>query len=302
MRWSSFFVLALCLPAIAAGPAGAGSVRGTVRDASTLAAIAGATVTVHVVKPDSIEIQAVSDVSGAYLVPDIPPGNEVYWLVCQKSGYALYYARLPDPGSSEVVFDILLGPEQPPDPGGDPDSSDVSGRILESGSLSPVPNATLTLRSGGTEYVAHTDGDGRYALSVGVGVYTVTVEAGGYESVTNSGIEAGAGGCTYDAVLEAAVVSVPAMGDGSGPIVLHGARPNPFFRTTAIRFSLSEPGHVELRVYDLLGREVRSLAAGWMDAGDHSIPFVADGLAPGRFFCRLKVGERVAAGAMTSLR
>jgi hypothetical protein len=295
-------VFALCLFAVAAGPALAGSVRGTVRDASTLAAIEGAAVTVHVVNPDSIEISALSDASGAYLLTGVPGGNDIYWLICQKSGYATYYARLQDPGSSEVVFDILLAPPEPPPPPGDPDSSSVSGRILEWGSLEPVPNATLTLSAGGSQYVAHTDGEGRYALLVGVGVYTVTVEAGGYDPVTNSGIEAGAGGCTYDAVLKTSIVGVPVVTDGSGRVVLRGASPNPFLRATTIRFSLLEPGNVELKVYDALGREVRSLAAVWMDRGAHSIPFVADGLPPGTYFCRLEAGEGVAATPMTSLR
>ena len=49
---------------------------------------------------------------------------------------------------------------------------------------------------------------------------------------------------------------------------LHQNVPNPFNPTTTIRFDLAREGHVELRIYDVAGRRVKtlmdgSLAAGW---------------------------------------
>lgn len=47
--------------------------------------------------------------------------------------------------------------------------------------------------------------------------------------------------------------------------------PNPFTRTTTIRYSLPERAHVQVDVFDLLGRRVATLASGTMDAGHHEL-------------------------------
>lgn len=52
---------------------------------------------------------------------------------------------------------------------------------------------------------------------------------------------------------------------------LHTAFPNPFNPITHIRYDLPEAGLVDLRVYDLAGREVRTLAKGFEQAGEKSV-------------------------------
>ncbi|MEX1139357.1 MAG: right-handed parallel beta-helix repeat-containing protein [Bacteroidota bacterium] len=47
--------------------------------------------------------------------------------------------------------------------------------------------------------------------------------------------------------------------------------PNPFNPETTIRFQLPMPSSVTIAVYDMLGREVRSLVSGQQDAGYHSV-------------------------------
>ena len=39
--------------------------------------------------------------------------------------------------------------------------------------------------------------------------------------------------------------------------------PNPAFGSTTVAFELGEPAHVELAVFDVLGRNVRSLVGGY---------------------------------------
>jgi tetratricopeptide (TPR) repeat protein len=53
--------------------------------------------------------------------------------------------------------------------------------------------------------------------------------------------------------------------------VLYPAYPNPFNATTTIRFDLPEPAEVNLKVYDILGREVWSCNKKDYSAGIHSI-------------------------------
>ncbi len=69
--------------------------------------------------------------------------------------------------------------------------------------------------------------------------------------------------------------------------------PNPFQRSTCVRFELPAPAHVALRVYDLLGREVRSVVNGTLTAGPHEVTLDASGLARGAYFYRLQAGGRL---------
>ncbi|MCH8328627.1 MAG: leucine-rich repeat domain-containing protein, partial [Candidatus Marinimicrobia bacterium] len=52
---------------------------------------------------------------------------------------------------------------------------------------------------------------------------------------------------------------------------LHQNYPNPFNPRSSIRFDLPEATHLELVVYDMMGREVVRLAGGKMPAGSHKV-------------------------------
>jgi hypothetical protein len=69
--------------------------------------------------------------------------------------------------------------------------------------------------------------------------------------------------------------------------------PNPFSvsGTTAIRFVLPQREHVTLRVFDVLGREVKTLEARELEAGAHAVWFDAEGLSGGIYFYRLQSGK-----------
>jgi hypothetical protein len=69
--------------------------------------------------------------------------------------------------------------------------------------------------------------------------------------------------------------------------------PNPFNPTTRIVYSLASPGFVTLKVYDILGREVRTLVHEFQKSDWYSIRFDARGLASGVYFYRLQVGNNV---------
>jgi len=64
--------------------------------------------------------------------------------------------------------------------------------------------------------------------------------------------------------------------------------PNPFNPSTRIRFSLPLSERASLTVYDVMGREVASLADGVVAAGDHMVVFDAGALASGVYFYRLR--------------
>ncbi len=97
--------------------------------------------------------------------------------------------------------------------------------------------------------------------------------------------------------------------DGESHIfALRPASPNPFAESTAIAYSVpTGGGHVEITVYDVSGRVVRTLTSAWMDAGDGVA--VWDGrddagrpVATGVYFARLDIDGLTAMGKLMVLK
>jgi hypothetical protein len=66
--------------------------------------------------------------------------------------------------------------------------------------------------------------------------------------------------------------------------------PNPFNPTTTIRYSLKETGKVSVRVYDVMGREVKVLVDRVQGAGEYSVVMDATGLSSGVYVYQLRAG------------
>ncbi len=86
--------------------------------------------------------------------------------------------------------------------------------------------------------------------------------------------------------LSFSIVNSPA-GSAPPPGVLTNY-PNPFNPTTTIRFALAEAQEIRLRVFDAVGREVRVLMDGTVEAGVYDIEFQAGSLASGLYLYRLE--------------
>ncbi len=66
------------------------------------------------------------------------------------------------------------------------------------------------------------------------------------------------------------------------------AYPNPFNPTTALEVSLPQNTQLALRVFDIMGREVETIASGSYQAGVHHFNWNAAGYATGVYFARLE--------------
>lgn len=101
------------------------------------------------------------------------------------------------------------------------------------------------------------------------------------------------------------------LADGTGgrpfAFALHQNQPNPFHGTTLIRFDLPAASDVEIEIYDLLGRRVRTIARGRFAPGFHSASWDqrddrGNTLNAGVFLYRLKAGAFSAHRKMILLR
>jgi len=68
--------------------------------------------------------------------------------------------------------------------------------------------------------------------------------------------------------------------------------PNPFNPATVIKYSVSEPQLVTLRVYDLLGRQISVLANEMKQPGNYTVSFDASRLPTGIYFYHLTAGKQ----------
>ncbi|PSQ76321.1 MAG: hypothetical protein BRD35_06485, partial [Bacteroidetes bacterium QH_7_62_13] len=74
-------------------------------------------------------------------------------------------------------------------------------------------------------------------------------------------------------------------------VTLHAPRPNPVSSSSRIAFDLPEQMDVTLTVYDLMGRQVATLARGTESAGTHRARLGGASLPSGTYVVRLRAGE-----------
>lgn len=87
-------------------------------------------------------------------------------------------------------------------------------------------------------------------------------------------------------------------GDVPASFALRQNYPNPFNPSTEIKFDLAQRGHVSLKIYDAMGREVRTLVDRTMNAGAHAFTFDASGLTSGIYFYTLRTNNFTATRKM----
>jgi murein DD-endopeptidase MepM/ murein hydrolase activator NlpD len=113
------------------------------------------------------------------------------------------------------------------------------------------------------------------------GTYTITALGGAYRRV----VTVGAG----EVVNADPPVSVDERLYTDRVFVLHQNYPNPFNPTTGISFVLSTESNVNLRIFDLLGREVVNLTDERKASGAHTVYFTARDLSSGVYIYSLTV-------------
>ena len=88
---------------------------------------------------------------------------------------------------------------------------------------------------------------------------------------------------------------------------LHNAYPNPFNPVTTLRYDLPEDGFVNITIYDMMGRQVRTLVNQTQDAGYRSVIWNATNdfgkpVSAGVYLYQIRAGEFVQTKKMVLLK
>jgi hypothetical protein len=112
--------------------------------------------------------------------------------------------------------------------------------------------------------------------------------------------------------IQRGFLSIGSVGiDDKGPVPkifnLTQNYPNPFNAATTIEFSLPSESNVELVIYDILGRNVRTLVSGWLEGGTHTVTWesadnAGEGRPSGVYFYALRAGDQVMIKKMSLIK
>ena len=102
--------------------------------------------------------------------------------------------------------------------------------------------------------------------------------------------------------LQNVLVSVESDKQSPTKFTLYNNYPNPFNPTTTIKYEIPKTVNVTLKVFDILGREVKTLVNQEQKPGLYEIPFGSDGLASGIYFYRLQADNFIQTKKMILLK
>jgi protocatechuate 3,4-dioxygenase beta subunit len=275
-----------------------------------------------------------SSKDGMYELRGLPEGE--YYVQSFTSGYMPeYYNDVFDPSKATLVkvegdvpaegIDFSLPPmlfycfaEDGMKNAGAAGAS-INGKVTDANGK-PLSDAVVYLLNGAGQPMAssNTNPDGSYAIhGVTSGNYYVQASKLGFATVFNGNagkicdtkpVFVGNGTLEIDLAL-------PEGGSGVRPnpnrlpksATLYPNYPNPFNPTTTIRFSLPDAGRVRIVVFDLFGREIRTLWNGPAAAGMSQVTWDAkdasgERVASGMYFYRLESHKEVRTGKMLYLK
>jgi len=73
--------------------------------------------------------------------------------------------------------------------------------------------------------------------------------------------------------------------------ILEQNYPNPFNIQTMISYSVPKRSHIQLKIYNVIGKEIKEIENGIKDEGNYSFVFDASGLSSGIYFYKLQAND-----------
>jgi hypothetical protein len=229
--------------------------------------------------------------TGEYIVFAIPEENYIpsYYSVDSSNSINWHYAdiiALSD-NANLVNIDFILS-EKPEKP--NYGFAEIDGTVQD-GNDNPLSNAYVYAYDQNNNFInyAMTDQEGKYKIfGLAPGSYTINCEMTGIGEESSKNVYA-----DFDepSVADFTLNTDIAVGIEKEPMEntfrLNQNYPNPFNPSTIISFAVAEPGMVKLTVYDVLGKEVKSLIRKNLAAGSYNVILDASNLSAGVYIYEL---------------
>ncbi len=108
---------------------------------------------------------------------------------------------------------------------------------------------------------------------------------------------------TMEAILQGSIFSgVEQVAGVPNGFELSQNYPNPFNPSTTISFSVAQPSAVSIRVFDLTGKHVATVANETLGAGNYTVEWNAENLPSGTYIYKLSAGEYSESRVLTLLK
>jgi hypothetical protein len=261
---------------------GFGVISGTITDSATGYAVFPAGVFAWGASGQGF---ARDDSSGGYGLEHLPAGT--YVVRAFARGY--YPATYPETltvavGETLLNIDFALSPLQPLNAG-------FAGFVFNGLSQTEVPSVHLTAIGVDGSYEVAANSRGDYVFdNLTAGDYVLQLEADGYGSEfcfnPVSVQQAQLSVLTSPAVYPLNGIAEAPKSHASARVSL-AVRPNPISSQASVSYSLPCAGSVSLKLYDVTGKLVMTLARGNLTAGSYSTRIDANGLAKGVYLLKL---------------
>lgn len=161
-------------------------------------------------------------------------------------------------------------------------ASDSYLLIAHADSITEKPDWLASFEETGRRLII-SDGEADHSMSV----FRRVLAAGDSIALGRNSFDGTASAPMYLAMLGSATAVSAPIAVAPGDVELRQNFPNPFQNSTTISFTLPRPDEVSLKVFDVMGRELATIAHGLYQSGDHRIHWSADGLAGGFYLIRL---------------
>ncbi len=167
----------------------------------------------------------------------------------------------------------------------------VTGMVRDSVTLAPLKAMVFTNSHDIDSAEVYSDSTfGKYYRLILQGTYSITYSSPGHYSKTiNNIFVKNDSTTTVNVLLRPFPVSVTNNGTGIPSEFSLGQNfPNPFNPSTTINVSIPKESEITLKIYDITGKEVSSLADGILKAGLYKFTFNASELPSGVYFYKLQ--------------
>lgn len=234
-----------------------------------------------------VKVVRIGDGSNPYLqlvVPDTPVGTDpIDVLRGQFDNWKASLFTVVDPFLSDVFADQDSIP------------ADGSSQAL----ITIIPkNNSDTLLASGLEIILSNTGDGTLGsvADLGNGTYEATLTAPtmlGSDTISAT-VVSGADTVHVNAKPVIHYVTPTSIQEdpvSPGKFFLYANYPDPFNQSTIIRFAVANPSFVNIRVYDILGKEVATLVNKEFAPGTYTVEWNAEKAASGAYFYKMQAGD-----------